>query len=271
MIEVIVVDDGSTDDTMTILRSYGDQISRYQKQNGGPASARNFGIKMAKGELIALIDHDDLWLKEKLEKQVQIISEDQEIGMIFSDSYIMQNGKTLKNTCFNNVKPYRGMVFNKLYLRNFVPNLTTLTRKTCFEKMGYFDQTGRMMTTDDYDMWLQIAANYKIEYVNEPLAVFRLHETNFSNRINFFCEDIITTLNENAKRYPEEASKLGSKKNRRIADLYYKIGKNYYNQFELKLALDKVICALKIHPIHFKCILLGLWIQIVILKKRIGR
>lgn len=266
--EIIAVDDGSTDDTIEILDAFGTKIRKYRKENGGPASARNYGIQRARGRFIALLDHDDLWLEDKLMKQAPILSNDPEIGMVFSNALYLKDGSYLDRTFFDHVKPHRGKVFKNLFQRNFVPNLTTLTRKECFEKLGYFDQTGRMLTTDDYDMWLRIAANYQIDYIDEPLAVFRMHEKNFSNDVDLFCGNIINTLTENMSRFPEESERLGFLKKKRFAELYYKISRNHYNQNDYRTASITIGRSLKFHPGHMKSILLGLLIKIRSLRTR---
>ena len=127
--EVIVVDDGSTDRTREIAQSYGNELFYVFKENGGPGSARNAGIKVSKGRFIALLDHDDLWLPEKLEKQISLIKKRLNVGMVFSDACLFNSKRGYLGTCFQEARPFSGSVFEKLFLRNFVPNLTTLTRK----------------------------------------------------------------------------------------------------------------------------------------------
>lgn len=140
--KLIIVDNYSSDNTESVVKSYDNKRIRYFKnQNKGLIGInRNYGIKKSQGEYISFLDDDALWLPEKLEKQVKLLNSNQELGLVYSDNYIIgSNGNLLKDTYFHNVKPFRGNVFNEFLVANFICNLTVVVRKEALSKVGVFD------------------------------------------------------------------------------------------------------------------------------------
>ena len=173
--ELIVADDASTDNTEEVVKSFKDERLRYirhEKNSGTSVAPRNTGIKAARGEYIALLDSDDEWLPEKLEKQIdKFNSVSPDIGLIYT-GYIgvtEQTGKT-----FVEIMPCeRGDVFSLMVERNLLGSLTVLIRKECFQKAGVFDR--ELLALQDWDMWIRIAKYYKFDFVPEVLAKYYIH------------------------------------------------------------------------------------------------
>ena len=249
--EIVVVDDGSTDNTKEAVESFGNQVRYFYQENRGPGSARNFGIKNAKGDYIALLDHDDLWLSNRLEKEVELLDQQPEIGLVYADAHQFSADLEVEKTCFQQVTPHSGFVFEKLWARNFIPNLTVLVRKECYERLGVFDVTGRMIMTDDYHMWLRIAAHYPIAYIEEPLAKYRIHKSNFSGDFERFCLNILFTLQDISEKFSAQTKKLGLAKNRRFSEIHYKLGKYYYLNGNSK-AINELFISVKSYPLFWK-------------------
>jgi len=179
--ELIVVDNYSTDNTESAVQSYRDKRIRYYKNhNHGLVSvSRNYGIEKSGGEYIAFLDDDDLWLPEKLEKQLILLDSNKELGLVYSDYYNMDsNGNLIGEPCFRSLKPFRGNVFNELIVVNFVPQLTVLIRREALDVVGGFNLKYRI--AQDYDLWLRIAERYLIDFTEEPLAKYRIHGGNVS-------------------------------------------------------------------------------------------
>jgi glycosyltransferase involved in cell wall biosynthesis len=176
--EVIVVDDGSKDQTISIVEEYRmkypEKVKLIQKENGGPASARNVGIKAAVGEYIAFIDADDLWLPEKLEKQVRYFeSQPLQVGLVYTNTKKFDKdgvwtlpGKYCK-------KHVNGWIYKDLIRDNVIHNLSVMARKRCFDVVGFLDES--IEINEDYDMWLRIAMRFKISFIDEVLALYREH------------------------------------------------------------------------------------------------
>lgn len=179
--ELIIVDDGSPDDSDRVIRGYTDPRIRYHRQpNGGrPALTRNKGVEMARGKYVTFVDSDDRWRPEKLAKQVEAARLHPEAALICS-----------KAEQFNDDGPmcilphYRfkrsGQVFPFLLFYNFILTLTVMVRKSVLDEVGSFDPRPEFRAVEDYELWLRIAAKYPIHFIDEVLADYRIHGNNLS-------------------------------------------------------------------------------------------
>ena len=170
--EIIVIDDGSQDQTRDVVRQYGGNIKYVYQQNGGSSSARNRGIQESTGEYIAFLDSDDIWIPEKLAIQVEILDKNKSIGIVCSRMPIFdKEGKQI------GFKPQEhiGKDFIALITHwGDLPTSTVMTRRECFDKVGLFDTS--LKTIQDFDMWLRIASRYDIyEYRDKCLARYFRH------------------------------------------------------------------------------------------------
>ncbi len=171
--ELIVVDDGSGPSTREALEPYIKYIRYIWRRNAGPSAARNTGIKRATGELIAFCDHDDLWMPEKLEKQIAHIDSHPDAGVYYCD-YAHFGDRTDKRPRVQ----HSGWVFQKLWQKRFVQTLTVICRKEVFEDAGLFDESLRYC--QDYDMWLRIALHHPFSSTGGVYARYRLHPANLA-------------------------------------------------------------------------------------------
>ena len=180
-IEIIVIDDGSVDNTYEVLCPYQGRIIYRHKENGGPASARNYGLTKAKGEYIAFLDADDYWLPEKLKIQIDFMRSNPDIDLVHANSWI-DDGKSELYPIFVHDKPPSGEVFKHLFLSNHICNLTVVVRHECMNRYR-FDERDELIGCEDYELWLRISLNHKIAYIDETVAVYRIHNTNISSEI----------------------------------------------------------------------------------------
>jgi len=172
-IEIIICDDGSTDSTGEIVKRYGNRIVYRYQNNRGPSAARNMGIIMAKGEYVAFLDADDIWLPEKMSIQLEEIEKSDSIGLVTCPRYILSND--------GNVELYQpeinGLTKNEL-LRILVMNnvigggSSVLIRKRCFDELGLFDE--RLLVSEDTDMWFRICKKFVIRCTAQPLLQYRV-------------------------------------------------------------------------------------------------
>ena len=179
--ELIVVDNFSSDDTESVVNSFHDQRIRYFKNhnNGLVSINRNFGIEKAQGEYIAFLDDDDLWLPEKLEKQVKLMDSNKELGLFYTDCYIVDDsGSLLEKTYFSSKKPISGAALKGLLQDNTIATLTAMVRKEALDKVGRFST--KYIIAQDYDLWLRIAQDYPIDFIDEPLAKYTVHQESAS-------------------------------------------------------------------------------------------
>jgi glycosyltransferase involved in cell wall biosynthesis len=191
-LEIIVVDDGSTDGTDELMRSYRMALVYLEKVNGGPSSARNYGVARARGEFVAFLDGDDIWERFKLEQQVAVLSTHTELGMVFSDFSTFDEAGTVvteKNkSMFCHLEP---LAYEYLVDRNnFIYPSTVLIRKKVLDQVGGFDESLR--GPEDWDLWLRIVRYAAIAGIHAPLARIRQHATNISG--------IVLPMLENERR-----------------------------------------------------------------------
>src|SRR3990167_692982 len=138
-LELIIIDNYSEDNTEEIVKSFNNQRIKYVKfrNNGVIVASRNVGMKMAKGKYFAFLDSDDLWLPNKLEKQIPLFERDGKVGLVYSD-IILFNEKGKEKRSFEFKKPHRGNVFPELLLENFINTQTVLIRKEAFDCFDTF-------------------------------------------------------------------------------------------------------------------------------------
>ena len=177
--EVIVVDDGSTDNTREMIaRRYGDIRYIYQ-ENRGVSSARNTGIKAASGEWIALLDSDDRWLPDKLEQQQELIRAHPGYILCHSDEIWIRNGRRV-NAMKKHAKQ-GGRIFRHCLPLCAISPSAAMIQRDIFSDMGLFDES--LPACEDYDLWLRICAVYPVLYVDRQLVVkYGGHEDQLSRR-----------------------------------------------------------------------------------------
>jgi glycosyltransferase involved in cell wall biosynthesis len=174
--ELIVVDDGSTDRTAEILEKYGDKITYIYQNNRERSAARNKGICSCSGEYLAFLDADDMWLPHKLKQQVQLLDLSPEIGLAHGIAFfidesghrIHQNGRQMAGSLESGSEVYKSLLFE-----NIIASPTVMVRKSCFDRVGLFDES--MTYTEDWDMWLRIAIHYRVGITRRPLACYRIN------------------------------------------------------------------------------------------------
>jgi glycosyltransferase involved in cell wall biosynthesis len=170
-LEIIVVDDGSTDNTEEIVINFKDERIRYIKhsENKGASAARNTGIKVSRGEYIAFQDSDDEWFSEKLEKQISAFyNSSPEVGVVYSGFYRVEANKKIYIPSDDHVAQKKGNIYNELLKGNFVGTPAVLIKKECFENVKYFDEN--IPALEDWELWIEISKYYKFEYINIPLV-----------------------------------------------------------------------------------------------------
>lgn len=179
--EVIVVDDGSTDQTVSILQGLGERIRLVARENRGPAAARNEGIRLARGKWVAFLDSDDLWLPHKLQVQAQVARDHPEYGLITTEASSFDEAGIREERMKASLYEIRnGRVAEHLLFGNWVQTSGVMIRRECFEKVGYFHEERGLRGTD-WIMWMQIAAEYPIYFIAEPLAKVRFVPQSFSH------------------------------------------------------------------------------------------
>lgn len=169
--EVIVVNDGSTDCTAEwVSRLRDPRVKLISQTNQGLCAARNTGIARSCGEYIAFLDADDLWNPTKLAKQVEVLEQNSDVGLVYTwVERIDHQGKSLGKPFKSNLS---GNILEKLLEKNVIAPSSVMIRRCCFEHIGCFDENLKSFV-EDWDMWLRIAAVYPIKVLPEPLLRYR--------------------------------------------------------------------------------------------------
>lgn len=179
-LEVLVIDDASSDHTAEFATDCGDERVRYFRhdQNRGESASRNTGLLVARGEYIAFLDDDDVWLSDKLAKQVMLLDgSGPQVGGVYTGYFRveLESGRKIATV----LPRERGDVLRALCAGNCIggPSMV-LVRRECFERAGRFDED--LVFGPDYDMWIRIAHHYKFEFISEPLVLYSVHNNRLS-------------------------------------------------------------------------------------------
>jgi glycosyltransferase involved in cell wall biosynthesis len=175
--ELVVVDDGSTDDTAAIVERETDPRVRLIRgtRSGLPAVARNHAISETKSELVAFLDADDVWLPEKLARQIDELDRRPDVGVVYCDARIIDEPDPVTPPA----RPGRALV-QRLLEYNFIYNSSVIVRRAALETYGVFDPSPELRGSEDYELWLRLAPDVEFAYVPAPLLLYRSHEHGLS-------------------------------------------------------------------------------------------
>jgi glycosyltransferase involved in cell wall biosynthesis len=167
--ELIVIDDGSTDETEERLSIYGSRLKYHKQENAGVSSARNRGLESARAPLIAFLDSDDLWLPAKLQVQHKYMMEHPEVHICQTEEIWWRNGRQV-NPKRHHRKP-SGDIFRRSLDLCLVSPSAVMMRRKLFEKVGYFDE--ELPAAEDYDLWLRVSVEYQVLLLPDPVVIKR--------------------------------------------------------------------------------------------------
>jgi glycosyltransferase involved in cell wall biosynthesis len=165
--ELIVVDDGSTDDTDEILESYGDALIRVRQVNRGVSAARNLGIERSNGDPVAFLDSDDEWLPEKLERQMSLFDESDPLFICHTDEIWMRGGREIAQKRIH--AKQGGRFFERALERCLISPSSVLLSRSLLDRVGRFDED--LPAAEDYDLWLRITAFHEVAFIPRPLVI----------------------------------------------------------------------------------------------------
>jgi glycosyltransferase involved in cell wall biosynthesis len=239
--ELIVVDDGSDDDTPAILAAYGRAITVLDQSNKGVSAARNHGIAAAAGQLIAFLDSDDLWLPRKLSTQVKFFKDTPEAVINQTQENWIRNGVRVNPKQRHH--KFSGMIFEHSLALCLVSPSAVMIKKGLFDEVGVFDE--QLPACEDYDLWLRISCRHPVHLIDTPLIVKRGgHGDQLSKaagldkyRIQSLVKIIengwltspqrqaaIVTLKQKCKVYAGGCRRRGRQKE---AEIYYRLAEKY--------------------------------------------
>jgi glycosyltransferase involved in cell wall biosynthesis len=238
--EIIVVDDGSTDNMQAVVCGFNDKRIKYVRNdvNEGEARTRNIGIMNSNAEYIAFLDDDDEWLPEKLKLQIDLLENSPaKVGVVYT-GYVEVD--RYKNKILRQFIPTKkGNIYNDIYLKNYVgvPS-TVVLRRACFERLGLFDES--VVYPTDYDMWIRISMGFYFEYIEKPLVRYYIHENTISSNLELRIRGIETML----KKYGQIFS-LNSKAHSRY---FIRLGVLYCCNGNPKKGRESFLKATSLYP-----------------------
>lgn len=202
--ELLVVDDGSTDDTRRVLEGFGSRIRLLEQLHAGAEAARNFGVAHARGVFVAFIDSDDVWHPDRLSRQLPLFRR-AEVGLVFGNAALVDYRRTspvrLKRTFFDRVRPSRGHVTEDLARGCFVPFSSVLVRRELLVGAGGFTP-GRVAA--DYLKWVELSVAWEFDYVEAPVFEYAIHPGGISHNLVETLEDRIEAFRELLARNTNE-------------------------------------------------------------------
>ncbi len=225
-VEIIVVDDGSVDDTSNIVKEYALRhvnIKYIYQPNKGPAAARNNGIKIATGQYIAFLDADDIWLPKFLSTQVNKIQTTTDIGFVYCNNHYVDKDKNYIKNYVRKTNGYTGDVCLKLFCEHFLLTPSVLIKKCCFDDVGLFDESLRV--GEDYEFFLRLSYAYKADFVNEKLWERRVISTSLSRQDYVLdATSDLRTLKNFLGSHPELFKKNKKQISKRMSDYHFMYG-----------------------------------------------
>lgn len=165
--EIIIIDDGSTDNTPEVISKFGDRVIYVRKENEGPSAARNKGVKVSRGGFVAFLDSDDRWHREKLAIQVREMEKNPNFLISHTQELWYKNGNLLPQK--ERHSKYGGYIFDKCLPLCSVSMSTAMVRKGIFDSVGGFDES--LPCCEDYDFWLRVSTAHPFLLVNKPLTL----------------------------------------------------------------------------------------------------
>lgn len=215
-IELIVVDDGSTDRTPSILRTFNNRIKLIEQENLGVSAARNAGIHASIGDYISFLDADDLWSIDKIKRQISALGDNY---WSYTDCYYIGDGQSsgLKRSDLSSL--YDGWIFDDILDENFLTTSSILIKKDVLELEGCFDVNLEVL--EDWKLWIKLARKYPISLVKEPLVSYRVYNNSTSRKARKVLPYHIDVINEVFRDLPDNYK--NRKKRRRSLSKSYSI------------------------------------------------
>ncbi len=254
--EIIVIDDGSTDETTEVVQSFNKNIQYIRQENKGPASARNTGLKIAKGKYVVFLDADDELLPDKLSFQINFLEENPSIDLVYSNGYRFREDKEgnqiivslqKTNEIFIPEKENENYI-NRLIVKNIFPIHAAMTKITCINEVGGFDES--LTACEDWDLWFRISEKCSFQYMNEYLFKYRDSENSNSADTRRNSNEVESVMAKimNSKSFQDAPKKV-------ISEFFYNRAINCLNLKESEDAIIYFSKAYSLNPLGFNSLI----------------
>jgi len=253
--ELIVVDDGSTDETQQVLKPYGDRVRYFYQENSGPSAARNLGVRHARGEWIAIQDSDDLSAPDHLESLFAFAEKNPDCGMVFANGAYLGGPEHNRETIIPKDKSRRlaqqGVRLLDLFEKSIVRLQAALLSKTCLETIGGHDESLRICM--DLDLAFRIFMRYPVAYLDKVVFLYRKHEGNIGRNQDLRLLENIRVIEKLVREFPQAGEELGTRRiAQRTAYRYYRLAKGRWKAGDRDGAREAIRKAASLCPFSFK-------------------
>lgn len=257
--EIIFWDNLSTDHSAVIAKQYEGKLRYFLgKTHLSLGAARNCAIEKAAGDYIGILDCDDVWLPDKLEKQVPLLENNPRCGLVYADTLIMDSTGNILGKHSRSCRFIRGSVFIDLLYDNVVSACSSLLlRRETLERVGVFDP--RYEIAEESELILRIAEKYEIDFVDEPLVKARRHGENSSKRVDIMLNELFLMLKEWNEKRPEIFLARPEILKETMFKSHVQLALYYAQKKEFKRAASMMRKACSSHGYNPAPILRGLW------------
>lgn len=230
-IETIVVDDGSTDNTQLVLRKYHSKIKYLWQVRGERSKARNEGFRHSKGDYVAFLDSDDLWLPTKIDRQVQVLETQPDVGLVYTDVQFVDIDGAPYAGQISWDEPVRDKLYEDLMTHNVVTGSLSsiMLRRECVEKVGLFDES--MTACEDLDLYRRLEQHYGFHKIDSPLVRVRIHKDNTQRHAAGMAKGWEITIEKISRDTPAQFAHYKYeaivKNLSQIAALYHRAGESH--------------------------------------------
>ncbi len=256
--EVIIIDDGSEDDSISIIRSFSDPIRIYHQKNQGAAAARNKGISEAKGKYIAFLDADDLWCSRKLEFQVAYLEGNPHVGGVHAHWRELANDETpSEEDCslsqglgLRSDEDKSGLIYGDLLLDCVLHTSSVMFRSDIMYEVGGFDEN--LLKGQDYDCWIRISHITEIHKLQALLSFYRIHTSSITHRptsINYGYEIVRSAINRYGYGGVDNGGITKRQGEQRLAQLAFDFAYLHYYQGDERIAHEYFYKAISHNPL----------------------
>jgi len=261
-VELLVVDDGSTDSTPDVVRSFGSAVNLLHCPKGGAAAARNYGMNVAGGEFVSFLDADDIWHPQKLSTQFNYIDGRNEVGIVFSAWQEWEPDEAgawhipapfLEPIATSTPDPqYCGWLYSRLLLDCELHTITVLIRKSVIDSIGRMNTD--LASGEDYEYWLRVSRQFEIHKLRDVVALYRIRPGSLARQAherNFGYEVLDNALRTWGVRSPDGSQVSQSQLRRRIARLWLDFAYMHFHYGDMAVAANASKRVIRERPLWF--------------------